>query len=591
MDRLRTTRTLLLFCSLITWCGCVVLAAPPEVIKPQAPLYTVVRGEHGVILLTKNGDRFEVISTVEQARAWSGDAPNFKVPAGTPPSTQLLLDSSGVLHAFSLKARGDGRKPAVDFFIDLWHSRTEDNGARWSESKPYFEGYVGDVLDFDQLPNGRIVVPFAYWVPGLEDGPPVGSNRTTSVVSDDGGATWSKPVSALTSPCYPDHNGSNNGAVEPGILPLRDGRIWMLMRTQAGFLYQSFSRDGVNWAEAASSRFHSSSGPPSLLRLPDGRIAVFWNNCEMPPREQGQGVYGGRDAIHAAISDDEGRTWQGFREFYRDRRRNETPPHSGDRGTAYPISGSSKDGKMVVLAGQGGSGRNVIFIDPDWLTETHASDDFSNGLDAWSVFKEFGPASGWWRDRCQGPELIDHPTKPGAKVMHVRRPDDKHPDAAVWNFPNGRRGVLSVRLMPREGFGGGNLALTNRFFNPNDVRGDSLAMFSLSLPTDGLLGKKPALRTGTMHTIKLAWDIDRHRCDVRVDGQQVTSLALLNSTDNGVSYLRLASTAAEIDPAGFIVESVDVVIEEARTLPGEPGIDIPPESPSPATHGVRHESP
>ena len=45
-------------------------------------------------------------------------------------------------------------------------------------------------------------------------------------------------------------------------IELRDGRLWMLMRTQTGFLYESFSRDqGENWSEAGPSRFISSSSP------------------------------------------------------------------------------------------------------------------------------------------------------------------------------------------------------------------------------------------------------------------------------------------------------------------------------------------
>ena len=88
----------------------------------------------------------------------------------------------------------------------------------------------------------------------------------------------------------------------------------------------------------------------------------------MPPRVDGEGVYGGRDEIHAAISDDEGLTWRGFRTFYRDPFRNETPPKDGDRGTAYPQGTCTPDGRIVVLTGQGRGKRNAIEIDPNWLT-------------------------------------------------------------------------------------------------------------------------------------------------------------------------------------------------------------------------------
>ena len=100
---------------------------------------------------------------------------------------------------------------------------------------------------------------------------------------------------------------------------------------------------------AAASRFNTSTGPPNILRHSNGWLVVSWNNCEMPPRHEGQGVYGGRDALHIAVSDDEGQTWRGFREIYLDHRRNENPASSGDRGTAYPLGAFTADGKIVDL--------------------------------------------------------------------------------------------------------------------------------------------------------------------------------------------------------------------------------------------------
>ena len=92
----------------------------------------------------------------------------------------------------------------------------------------------------------------------------------------------------------------------------------------------------------------------------------------MPPRSDGVGVYGGRDALHIAVSDDEGETWRGFREIYLDHRRNDNPAKTGDRGTAYPLGAYTSDGRILVLAGQGKGGRNLILIDPDWIVETEA---------------------------------------------------------------------------------------------------------------------------------------------------------------------------------------------------------------------------
>ena len=118
----------------------------------------------------------------------------------------------------------------------------------------------------------RIVVPFAYWVGGRPSAPPTGSNITTTVYSDDDGRTWRQSPAKLTAPCYEGYNGSNYGACEPTILELADGRVWMLIRTQTGRLYESFSPDGAEWSQPEPSRFCSSNSPGWLLRLPDRRI-------------------------------------------------------------------------------------------------------------------------------------------------------------------------------------------------------------------------------------------------------------------------------------------------------------------------------
>ena len=127
----------------------------------------------------------------------------------------------------------------------------------------------------------------------------------------------------LTAPCYPDFNGNNYGAVEPVILELKDGRIWMLVRTQTGYLCESFRWMGNIGLNSHPRDFILQLSGISFTAQRDERIVLFWNNCEMPPRVNGDGVYGGRDAIHAAISDNEGETWYAFREVYRDPARNE----------------------------------------------------------------------------------------------------------------------------------------------------------------------------------------------------------------------------------------------------------------------------
>ncbi|NUQ63856.1 MAG: exo-alpha-sialidase [Pirellulales bacterium] len=543
---------------------------PPEVFIQQHHEHSPrsysnpVRLEDGTLVrygVDRRENRFHSQTSSDGARTWGKE----KVEGEAPPGAYgivPLLGRDGEIHLAWMVGRGSGRAIAVDRFIDIWHQRTIGKRTAWAKPNVLFEGYCGALLDFKQLSTGRLVCPFAWWVPKRPCEPPVGANLCTVFYSDDGGNTWTKSKSDLSSPCYANFVGNNYGADEPCILEMKEGRLWMLMRTQTGFLYESLSADqGETWSQAQPSRFISSSSPPMLWRMPDDRILVLWNNCESPPAHEGAGVYVNRDALHAAVSDDEGRTWRGFREVYRDPHENETPPDT-DRGSAYPTPPVWADGRFVFLTGQGVGRRNLISVDPRWLTLTHAEDDFSRGPGQWIAFKPIGPASNYRRARIAGPPLDGHPAKPGAKALHLRKPDEHDADGAVWNFPNGVRGTLTLRLMPNPGFGGASISLNDRSFKPTDDNSRRLAVFTVEIAPDGKFGDGPKLSLGAWHTLVLAWDLRAQHCTVSVDGVKALTLKQLHATGNGVSYLHLRSMATEADAAGFYVESASVDIDD-----------------------------
>ncbi len=475
-----------------------------------------------------------------------------------------LLAQDGEYHLFPMEVRheGEGRREiAVNYFIDVWHLKTRKGGTEWEPAKRIFEGYVGSLNGVIQLRNGRIILPFAEWIGGRDQGPPTGANITTCVYSDDQGDTWHKSPAQLTAPAYTDYNGSAYGACEPVLIELKDGRVYMLARTEAGRLYESYSPDGVNWPPLQPSRFIGTDAPAAFLRLPDDRILLFWNGCEKPPRVGKDGVYGGRDIVHAAISDDECQTWRGFREVYRDPTRNDTPPRTGDRGTAYPMPYLAPEGKVIVMTGQGRAGATFTF-DPDWLLETSSKSDFTNGLEDWSVFKPFGPAEGWWRDRVAGATLVDHPDKPGAKALWIRRPDEKDGDGAVWNFPLGLKGEVTLRVMVKDGFGGANITLMDRFFDPTDPTGEIEAPFNLAIQPDGHISIAHALTPNTWHTLRLRWSLPERTCVVSVDGVEKVWLPQAYREPMGVNYIRIRATAGNIDDQGLLLESVEASVGE-----------------------------
>ncbi|MBT3379561.1 MAG: exo-alpha-sialidase [Lentisphaerae bacterium] len=487
-------------------------------------------------------------------------------------NTQVILTPDNGVKSVYVKGekldRETARKVGLPRYLDVWISQASPTHA--SEPMMIWRGYNGSQMEYQQLPNGRIIVPYGSFQPHARAVPPTGRHKTIIQYSDDDGQSWTESDSKLVSPCYPGFNGSNEGACEPAFEQLADGRIWMLMRTQAGFLYESCSDDnGTTWRKARASRFNTSTGPPNIMRHRNGWLVVCWNNCEMPPRCAGEGVYGGRDALHIAVSDDEGATWRGFREIYLDHRRNDNPTRSGDRGTAYPLGAYTADGKIVVLSGQGAGGRNPILIDPEWIVETEAQTDFSDGLRQWSVYKHYGPAKRWWRARAVGCELVANPAQPDTRSLHIRKADALPADGATWNFPNGSQGSLTARVMMRKGCQGGLICLNDRFFDPANDHGDAFAVCRIELGADGRVGTA-VLEFDRWHDITLSWNLAIPECHLLVDGADAGAVKIRNETLNGISYVRFRSTAKALDVAGFLVDSVKVTLDAPHAPPCGP---------------------
>lgn len=520
----------------------------------------------------------------DEGRTWSDPEPVLSLPRSGKWfawSPHGLYDNRQELHLFLL----DMTDPGMSF----WHTRRSSETGQWSVLKHV--GACSPQNNPIQLRSGRILVPIGYIRPkflphekeseNAEDRPrwdtATGRWEIVAYYSDDRGETWrhsEKPIRVEVPIDYP--HSPHNGGYEPVVAELGDGRVWMVIRTQTGHLHESFSSDGgETWSPPRATGFVSSDSPASVLRLANGDMVLVWNNCIDPLPVDGAWPYTGRDALHAAVSSDDGRTWQGYREIYRDPMRNESQvPGMGDRGTAYPCAAATSAGNVLVVSGQNVDRRRFILFDPDWLREGRSRDDFSTGLDGWSVFKAYGPVRDSSQARSAGAELVAHPTRPGAHVLHVRRPDEKPGDGAVWNFTSGTVGLLRIRIMLRQGFQGGRIALTDRFYYPDRIDPRN-STFALEIGADGAIGEGVALAPDRWHDIELAWQVEQQpptdfwpgRCTVSIDGRAVVTLPQLNRAHAGISYLRLNSTAKSVDPSGFLVESVDADV----TL--QPGAD------------------
>ena len=73
-------------------------------------------------------------------------------------------------------------------------------------------------------------------------------------------------------------HGDHDGATEPTLGKLSDGRILMLIRTPLGCFWQALSEDmGRYWRTIQPGRIDASRSPGYLLRPQSGRLVVAWN--------------------------------------------------------------------------------------------------------------------------------------------------------------------------------------------------------------------------------------------------------------------------------------------------------------------------
>ncbi len=175
-----------------------------------------------------------------------------------------------------------------------------------------------------RLSSGRLLLPYDIKVekPGkarmLEAG---------CLLSDDEGVSW-RSSNTVFAP--------RSGAMEPKVVELSDGRLWMLLRTDQGILYQSYSENGgERWSETESSGIAAPQAPFVLQRIPATGDLILVRNPTVDLEHHHQGM---RNPLTSTISSDEGISWGHPREL------------ESDRSLAYSYASLSFFGDTAVLS-------------------------------------------------------------------------------------------------------------------------------------------------------------------------------------------------------------------------------------------------
>lgn len=215
-------------------------------------------------------------------------------------SVSLLRSRSGDVLFFYLQ-----KNSLTD--LKAYVRRSTDETRTWGEPvlvTPEAGYHVMNNARVLQLKSGRLLAPVAtsaqVWTKN-------DNFRTVVYRSDDDGRTWTRGRTLLAAP--------KRGAMEPGLIEMKDGRVMQIIRTQTGFIWRSFSSDGGDtWTEAAPWNIESPEAPATLVRMPrsDDWLLVWnphvtWSDPQKTVLGANHG--GARTPLVAAVSRDEGLTW------------------------------------------------------------------------------------------------------------------------------------------------------------------------------------------------------------------------------------------------------------------------------------------
>jgi hypothetical protein len=206
----------------------------------------------------------------------------------------------------------------ADINLETWAVRSTDDGKTWKDAQCIAKGYCGAIRSMVEAADGTIVL-------GAQNIALTPAHHVlTGFTSPDDGHTWHP--SSFTDPkgnkapqLDLGGHGHHDGLVEPTLITLKDGRIWMLVRTGLDYFLEIFSSDsGVTWGPSRFSQIDASAAPGMLHRMADGRILLVWNRLypegktEYPrrglPWHTVPASYH-REELSLAFSSDEGATW------------------------------------------------------------------------------------------------------------------------------------------------------------------------------------------------------------------------------------------------------------------------------------------
>lgn len=265
----------------------------------QGPFVTTADG--GVLCIAAK----EALRSADDGRTWSsapmfGDSAKFSVSN----ERALLRTREGVIISAWMNGAerkapkgwhwGDASAKWTDFILPTYTCRSTDDGKTWETPVKLSDPWCGCIHSLIQMKSGRVVLVGQEIIPQWR-------HATVMWVSDDLGKSWQRGDVLDYGIGRHDHAGS----IEGSVVERADGSLYMLLRTESGFLWEATSRDGLKWTGLKQSKIKSVTCCPQMARLSDGRIALLWN---APPRHDPNSG-SSRAELSLAFSSDETTLW------------------------------------------------------------------------------------------------------------------------------------------------------------------------------------------------------------------------------------------------------------------------------------------
>jgi len=222
-----------------------------------------------------------------------GQAWEFVLAVDTPGNVRsfdpcVWRDPVGRLWLFWAQAVPHGESPFV------WAMVAENPGAREAEWSSPFAVCPGVMMNKPTvLSSGEVLMPVSNWKRERYKKPP--EDITAEVYALDVSARQAVflggAVSAQDVKCFDEHM----------LVGLRDGRVWMLVRTLYG-IGESFSRDGgKSWSEILPSQIRHTNSRFYIRRLASGNLMLVKHGAFAEEV--------GRTHLRVLLSEDDGTTW------------------------------------------------------------------------------------------------------------------------------------------------------------------------------------------------------------------------------------------------------------------------------------------